>query len=154
MKTDDSSSENSPSASTSTANEETDNSQLSEISAKLSIIISAINELSLTASIKETNICSASVSNEATISEISKLIKNIDESVTKRTNPEMHMDNVEMQDASRTNFLEAEAMRIRSRLSQLWEKKLIQRRDAYWAFVRNSENLEFHKNGWRKEGRL
>ena len=96
VKTDDSSSENSPSASTTTANEERDNSQLSEISAKLSIIISAINEL--TASIKKTNICSASVSNEATISEISKLIKNIDESVTKRTNPEMHMDNVEMQD--------------------------------------------------------
>ena len=40
---------------------------------------------------------------------------------------------------------EAEAMRVKSCIGPLWEKKLKARKDAYWGYVKNSGNLRFHE---------
>lgn len=117
--------------------------QLSEISTKLSSILSVLNEL--TDLMRQSSIAgSGGCTNAGLTSEITKIMKAMEEKVMPRPD-QMVINNPSTSTSQPTNILEAEAMKIKTSISQIWSKKLDARKDAYWAFVRNRGNLSFHE---------
>ena len=144
-KRDDSSSESSPSNSISSMIQtQTENKQLDEISSKLSLILKAIQDLSI--SVKETNQGNSPTRTEAAITELPSVFRLIEEEVKRQTTSNNISNRIPAERMKEgVSPFEAEAMRVKSCIGQLWENKLKARKDAYWGYVKNSGNLRFHE---------
>ena len=143
-KRDDSSSESSPSNSISSMIQTpTENIQLDEKSSKLSLILKAIQDLSI--SVKETNQGNSPTRTEAAITELPSVFRLIEEEVKRQTTSNNISNRIpaERMEEGVSPF-EAEAMPVNSCIGPLWENKLKARKDAYWGHVQNSGNLRFH----------
>lgn len=119
-----------------------DNRQLAEISEKLSLAISVLHEIKDI--VKRNGIASPPETTGAVFSELSGAMKSIQETITQQA--------VQSVDSQPANILEAEAMKIKISLGQLWNRKLNQRKNAYWAFIRNKGNLYFHEKWTKGDG--
>ena len=140
-KMDESTSDSSPSESISSVIEEPGDKQLTEISVKLSLILTAIQDL--TDVVRETNKRISPAQTETAVSEISRVVKEIDENIKKKIPQQTAI--VENTNEVRNNSFESEAMLVKNRISDLWNKKLNARRDAFWGKVRNGGHLKFYE---------
>jgi len=139
-KPDDSSSDSSLSESKEAVMDEGENKHLCDISTKLSLILTAIHDL--TDAVRETNKKILPETTEA-VSEISKVIREMDVKIKpafSRTS-----EGSEEMETSVNSCFEAEALKVKARLAALWERKLGARKEAYWSTVRDQGNLEFHE---------
>jgi len=119
---------------------EGESSQLSEISAKLSLILSAINNL--TEAVRDTNKKISLENTGSAVTEITKVIQEVDKTL-KSTGIQKNSTTAVRNESF--DAVEAEAMRIKASIAAIWDKKINARKDAYWAQVRNRGNVGFHE---------
>ena len=80
---------------------------------------------------------------ETAVSEISRVVKKIDENIKKKFSQQTAI--VENTNLVRNNSCESETMLLKNRISDLCNKKLNARRDAYWGKIRNGGHLKFYE---------
>lgn len=109
-KPDDSSSDSSPSQSASSMITDQNDKQLDEISAKLSLILTAVQDL--TDAVRQTNNILSPKNTETAVIEIKNVIKELDKKININHKIQEESINIEMNEND--NIVEAEAMRIKS----------------------------------------
>ena len=95
------------------------NAQLTEISAKLSLILTAVNEQ--TALLREVIGSNCTINNNGLVKNIGTVMQSIE------TEMKHHAGSVER---GAENVMEAEAMRTKASIGSTWEQKLNARKDA------------------------
>lgn len=109
---------------------------LKDISAKLSTIIDLLRGLTVAVQDNK-NISPENTTNIMT--EISRTITGLDTNIPPQAEPVVRNE-LETED-----FISGEAMRIKSIISNVWERKIQARRDAYWAKVRYQGFADVHE---------
>ena len=129
--------------------ETTGNPQLTEISAKLSLILTAVNEQ--TALLREVIGSKSTLSNDELVKNIGTVIKSIETEMKCKSTTSQQAAGAESFQQGTEIVVEAEAMRIKASIGTIWEQKLNARKDAYWAKTRNEGFVSVHQK-WIQEG--
>jgi hypothetical protein len=138
-KTDESSSDTSPCESSTSMIQEGDK-QLGEISAKLSLILTAIQDLTDAVRHNMQQFDFAKTKNA--VVNIKEVMEGIDETARNIPN-QFYAEDTNMKE--NVDYFESEAMRIKANMNAIWEKKLNQRKYAFWGNVRNGGTLIFYE---------
>ena len=114
--------------------EEREEKQLAEISKKLTLILSAIETLTETIINKEEQPETSNAVLNPTLEKISDALTNLTSNI--------HQEQQDTQIPSNSHdsnsvLVEEEALKIKSRISRLWEYKIHNRREAFWGKVKN-----------------
>ena len=129
--------------------ETTGNPQLTEISAKFSLILTAVNEQ--TALLREVIGSKSTLSNDELVKNIGTVIKSIETEMKCKSTTSQQVASAESFQQGTEIVVEAEAMRIKASIGTIWEQKLNARKDAYWAKTRNEGFVSVHQK-WIQEG--
>ena len=125
------------------------NPQLTEIIAKLSLLLTAVNEQ--TALLREVIGSRSMLNNDELVKTIGTVIQSIESEMKFKANTGQQAAGAHSFEKVAENVMEAEAMRIKSSIGATWEQKLNARKDAYWAKTRNEGYLVVHQK-WIQEG--
>ena len=119
------------------------NAQLTEISAKLSLILTAVNEQ--TALLREVIGSKCTINNDELVKNIGTVMQSIETEMKHKTTTGQQAAGAGSVERGAENIIEAEAMRIKASIGSTWEQKLNARKDAYWAKTKNEGYLVVHQ---------
>ena len=125
------------------------NAQLTEISAKLSLILTAVNEQ--TALLREVIGSKCTINNDELVKNIGTVMQSIETEMKHKATTGQQAAGAGSVERGAENVMESEAMRIKASIGSTWEQKLNARKDAYWAKTRNEGYLVVHQK-WIQEG--
>lgn len=102
--------------------------KLDEINSKLGLILNAIYDL--TNAVKQKGMAGQTVEESSTVAAISKTMEELSSTIQRNVT-----ENTSVYRSA--NIIEEEAMMTKTRIANVWERKVQQRKDAYWGKVRN-----------------